>query len=179
MKILFKTLIASLTFIALFFNNNARAQTTPAGKLNLSFGLETGLPTRDVKNEVIFTLGATAQLQYGLTDKLAATFTIGAYLFAPKISPYNGYREPGFGLIPVKAGLKYFILQNIYVAGEAGIGREVTKAGFAGGQTKFLWTPGIGYANKRWDFGIRYESLTSNYVNYGLVSARVAYGFGL
>jgi hypothetical protein len=48
-----------------------------------------------------------------------------------------------------------------------------------GGNTKLLLEPGVGYANKKWDFGIAYESLTGQQDNYGFVGLRIAYGFSL
>jgi hypothetical protein len=179
MKILFKTIAATVTFAALFCIGNANAQTTPAGKFNLNFGIETGLPTGNTANYSVFTLGGTIRLQYGITNNLAATFTTGAYHFFSKIDPATGGRYGSFGVGPIKGGLKYFFVPNIYFGAEAGIGREVTQQGFVGGQTKFLLAPEVGYANKHWDFGVRYESLTGNGNDYGLVGLRIAYGFGL
>ncbi len=179
MKSLFKTIAATANFAALFTINSAMAQTTAADKFNLNFGLETGLPTGNTANYSTFTLGGTVRLQYGITGNLAATFTTGGYHFFSKDIPGTDTRYASFGVGPIKGGLKYFFAPNIYFGAEAGIGREVTEQGFAGGQTKFLLSPAIGYGNKHWDFGIHYENLTGDGNNYGLIGLRIAYGFGL
>jgi hypothetical protein len=179
MKILFKAIAATMSFAALFFFNTAKAQTTPAGKFNLNFGIETGLPTGNASNYSTFTLGGTGRLQYGITDNLAVMATIGAYHVFSKIDPITGNRYASYGVGPIKGGLKYFFVPNIYFAAEVGIGREVTEQGFVGGQTKLLLAPGVGYGNKHWDFGVRYESLTGDGNDYGVVGLRIAYGFGL
>src|ERR1700761_9615355 len=134
MKNLFKTIVATASFAALFFINNANAQTTPSGKFNLNLGIETGPPTGNTANYSTFVLGGTIRLQYGITDNLAATFTTGGYHFFSKYIPGTNTRYGSFGVGPVKGGLKYFFVPNIYVGAEAGIGREVTEQGFAGGQ---------------------------------------------
>jgi hypothetical protein len=179
MKILFRSVAVTTVFAALFCINVAKAQTTPAGKFNLNFGIESGLPTGNAANYSTFTLGGTIRLQYGISNNLAATFTTGGYHIFSKINPATGNRYASYGVGPIKGGLKYFFIPNIYFGAEAGIGREVTDKGFVGGQTKLLLAPGVGYGNKKWDFGIRYESLTGNGNNYGIVGLRVAYGFGL
>jgi len=170
MKILFRSITSACTVAALLLGNSAKAQTTPANKFNLNFGIETGLPTGNVAQYASFTLGGTIRLQYGITDNLAVMFTTGGYHF---------FKRADYGVGPVKAGLKEFFVPNIYVAIEGGIGREALPSGFYGGQTKLLIAPGVGYANKHWDFGVRYESLTGDGNNYGIAGLRVAYGFGL
>jgi hypothetical protein len=79
-------------------------------------------------------------------------------------------------IIPVKAGLKAFISSNVYIGAEVGAGFEVDNGG---GNTKLIASPTIGYASKKWDVGLRYESFSGQGNNYGLLGLRIAYGFGL
>jgi len=179
MKTLFKLVQTAFMVGALFAATNSQAQTTPANKFNLNLGIESGLPTGNAANYSTFTLGGTVRLQYGISNNFALMFTTGGYHFFSKMIPGSNARYSSYGVGPIKAGFKEFFVPNIYVAGEAGIGREVTEKGFVGGQTKLLLAPGVGYANAKWDFGIRYESLTGDMNNYGFVGLRIAYGFGL
>ena len=39
--------------------------------------------------------------------------------------------------------------------------------------------PGLGWANQKWDVGVRYEDFSGQGNNYGLVGLRLAYGFEL
>jgi len=172
-------LITAFTTTALFVTTGVKAQTTPANKFNLNLGIESGIPTGNAVNYNTFIMGGTIRLQYGISNNFAVTFTTGGDHFFPKKIPGEDIRYASFGVGPVKAGFKEFFLPNIYIAAEAGIGREVTEKGFAGGQTKLLLEPGVGIACKNWDFGINYESLTGDQNNYGFVGLRIAYGFTL
>jgi hypothetical protein len=90
-------------------------------------------------------------------------------------------------MVPIKAGIKYFVSSNIYLAGEAGVGIETKAFNYQGEpddlasqtHTKLLLSPGVGYANKHWDVGVRYENYSGSSANYGTVALRLAYGFGL
>jgi len=179
MKTVSKLITAAFTVAALFFTTNVKAQTTPANKFDLNLGIETGIPTGVASTFNTFILGGTVRLQYGVSNNFALTFTTGGDHFFTKDMPGTNIRYSSFGVGPIKAGFKEFFIPNIYVGAEGGIGREVTQKGFVGGATKLLIEPGVGYANKRWDFGINYESLTGQNDNYGFVGLRVAYGFSL
>ncbi len=175
MKKSLKLIVAAFIITALFTTTHANAQITPSNSLRLSIGLETAEPTGNLRIGSNFSLGGTIHLQYGLTDNFSATLASGAYHFFSKINPATGKRFNSFGVIPIKAGLKEFFIPNIYVAAEAGVGYEQTDN--HDGQTKFIWTPGVGYANEHWDVGVRYESFSGENNNYGLVALRIAYGF--
>lgn len=168
-----------VAIVALIISFDSSAQTTPKGGLMLSLGAQAGLPTGNAVGGTTFILGGDLKLHYGLTEKLALTFTTGGYHFFP----VNDGRE-SFGIGPLKGGVKYFVVENIYIAGELGAGVEVTPAGFEGGHTKFLWSPGAGYATDRWDFGIRYEDYSGKdgsgkNFGYGQFALRVGYGLRL
>jgi hypothetical protein len=178
MKTMTKIMAGAFTAVAIFIGSNVNAQTTPANKLRFGIGLETGIPTGDVHQYSKFELGGTARLQYGLTDNLALTLTSGYYNFFATNNVNQNGRD--LGLIPVKAGIKAFFTNNLYFGAEAGAGFEVHPA-LEGGEknTKLLLTPGVGFANKSWDVGVRYENLSGQNNSYGLVGLRIAYGFGL
>lgn len=177
MKKLTKLAAATLTGVALLIGSNVKAQTTPSSAFRLGFGLEAGVPTGNASNVSNFTLGGTARLQYGLTNDLALTLTSGYYSFFGKnytvgTTTVDG---PNFGVVPLKAGIKAFFAENLYFGAELGAGFETS----AGGSTKFLASPGLGWANKNWDISARYENFAGQSNNYGLVGLRLAYGFEL
>ena len=122
-------------------------------------------------------LGGTARIQYGLTNSLAITLTSGADHFFSKVNPATGNKFNSFGIIPVKAGLKEFFIPSFYVAAEAGVAVEETDSG--AGNTKFLLSPAVGWANNHWDVGIRYDHYSGQQDPYGFVAIRIAYGFKL
>jgi hypothetical protein len=171
---------AALTAVAIFLGTTVKAQTTPADKLRFGIGLEVGAPTGNAHDVSNFELGGTARLQYGLSDNLALTLTSGYYNMFGKEAGNSGVKFNSLGVVPVKAGIKAFFAQNLYFGAEVGAGFEVhTPIPGTEKDTKLILAPGIGYASKSWDVGLRYENFSGQSNNYGLVGLRVAYGFGL
>jgi hypothetical protein len=179
MKLLSKLIPLTFATALLLFAGNLKAQIVTAKTFGLSLGIEPGLPTTQQSNYTAFVLGGTIRFQYGIFDRLTATATTGGYHFFPATIPGTTTRYTSFGVGPVKAGLKGFVLPNEYISFEAGEGVEVTEQGFAGGQKKLLLSPGFGYADKHWDVGFHYESLSGDQNIYGIFALRIAYGFKL
>jgi hypothetical protein len=182
MKTTTKFLATALTAAAIFFGTNVNAQSTPKSALRFGVGIEGLLPTGNLHNISNVGLGGTARLQYGVADNLALTLTSGYYnFFGKEIVSGTDTKYPSFGIVPVKAGIKAFISQNVYLSGEVGAGFETKDVyeGQNGKNTKLIASPGIGWANKKWDVGARYENFSGQSNNYGTVGLRIAYGFGL
>jgi hypothetical protein len=169
-----KLIAVAFTAAALFSTSNVKAQTTPVSAWRFGIGLETGVPTGQEASRGTFELGGTARLQYGVSNNLAITLTSGLYNFFGKDIPGTNTKYPDLDVIPLKAGIKAFVAPNIYFGAEAG-------AGFVqnNGNTKLLLSPAVGYANKHWDVGVRYENFSGQDVSYGLVGLRLAYAFSL
>ncbi|RZA00503.1 MAG: hypothetical protein EOP47_13760 [Sphingobacteriaceae bacterium] len=169
-----KLVAVALTAVAIFFGSNVKAQTNEKSAWRLGIGVEAGLPTGDIKDYSNFQLGGTARLQYGVANNLAVTLTSGYYNFFAK-SEFADLGGKDVGIVPVKLGIKSFFTDNLYFGAEAGAGFETNE----GGNTKLLLSPALGWADKSWDFGVKYEHFTGQGSNYGAVGLRVAYGFGL
>ncbi|KRD61911.1 hypothetical protein ASE40_10355 [Flavobacterium sp. Root935] len=171
-----KLQIICLVAFAFLFSNTTFAQETEATNYDqgfrLGFGVNGGLPT---DNDYDWALGGDVRLQYDLSKKTSLTLTTGfTNLFnGKKDAAGNDIKDLGF--IPAKAGFKAFVLKDqFYVLGELGAGFAVTN-GY--NNTTFLWSPGIGYANKYIDLSVRYEDYHDFRTNQ--VALRVAYGFKL
>jgi hypothetical protein len=177
MKTLKKILAMASTVAVLSVAGHVNAQTTPAGAFRFSVGVDAGIPTGNLTIGSNFVLGGTIRGHYGLSNNFALTLTSGADHFFSKINPATGKKFDSFGIIPVKAGFKEFVVPNIYVAAEAGAAVEETDTG--AGNTKFLVSPSVGWANTHWDIGVRYDNYTGQADPYGFVALRLAYGFGL
>lgn len=172
-----------LLAVSILFAYNVNAQSVPPSKLRLGVGIDALMPVGNTSTTVNFGLGITPRLQYSVSDKFALTFTSGLYHFFPKTVVYPASGSfPGFtakyksDIIPVKLGAKAFLGKNFYLSGEIG-GAFETAGG--GKRAHFLWSPGIGYATKKWDIGARYENFSGNGYSDGVTALRVAYGFGL
>ncbi|MEO6633786.1 MAG: hypothetical protein ABIN13_18735 [Mucilaginibacter sp.] len=173
--------IASVaTAAAIFFSVNVKAQTTEKSAWRLGFGIEGGIPTGAIHDYSKFELGGTARLQYGVAKDVALTLTSGYYnFFADADAKAIGGKS--IGLVPVKLGVKGFVTDNIYLGAETGAGFETSSQYVK--NTKFILSPAIGWANKSWDVGVRYEAFLGKSEglsdNYGTVALRLAYGFAL
>lgn len=170
-----------LTVSTLFIASKSNAQSIQKSKLRFGLGIDGLVPVGDLRNTANFGLGITPRLQYGINNHVAITFTSGLYHFFPKDYYVNvggqTYKyQNDLDLIPVKLGLKAFVTSNIYIGAEAGIGFQVDNGG---GDSKFMSSGGIGYANKKWDVGVRYENFKANGYSNNVIGLRVAYGFGL
>lgn len=180
-------LAAALVAAAIFIGTNAKAQTITPNKLRFGIGAEGGVVTGDAHNYSNAEAGGTARLQYGLSNNFAITLTSGYYNFFGKNMPGTNQEYQSLGMVPVKAGIKYFFTPNVYFGAEAGVGIETKTFAVPGvpdsgpdvTNTKLLLTPGLGWANKHWDVGVRYENYSGQEFNYGVVGLRLAYGFGL
>lgn len=175
-------LFVALTIMACtFLTITVKAQSTDDGKFRFGIGVDGLLPIGNLSNSENFALGITPRLQYSVNDRFALTFTSGYYHFFPKkltllgSESYYSFKYH-LDLIPVKAGLKVFLADHIYLAGEAGAGFEVEDGG---GPVKLILSPAVGYAQKHWDVGVRYENFSGQNNAYGVIGLRVAYGFGL
>lgn len=186
MKKLTNLAAAALTGVALLIGTSVNAQTTTTtpSKLRFGIGLEAGAPTGSIHKGLggsNFELGGTARLQYNTSDHIALMLTSGYYNFFGKdyTATVGGvtstYKGQSLGVIPVKAGFKAFFADQFYFSAEAGVGIETKGAK----NTKLLLAPGLGWANQKWDVGLRYEDLSGQSNNYGIVGLRLAYGFEL
>jgi hypothetical protein len=190
MKNRIKLLAIAATAVTIFFANSVKAQTPTPSVWRFGIGVEGGLPTGNAHDISNFELGGTARLQYGLSEHLALTLTSGYYNFFGKTytSSFSdgtstttiSVKGRSLGMIPVKAGIKGFFTDNLYVGAEAGAGFEMHEP-VAGEtkDTKLILSPAVGWANKSWDVGVRYENFSGQSNNYGLVALRLAYGFGI
>jgi len=175
MKQLTKWVASAATAAAIFFAVNADAQTTAPNPWRLGIGLEAGIPTGNAKNISNIELGGTARLQYDASDHFAWTLTSGYYNMFGKDIPGTDTKYQSLGIVPLKVGMKAFFAPQFYFGAEAGAGFET----ISGGNTKLILSPALGFANKTWDIGVRYENFSGQDNSYGLAGLRVAYAFGL
>lgn len=180
-------LASALVAAAILIGSGAKAQTITPNKVRFGIGAEGGLVTGDAHNYSNAEAGGTARLQFGVSNNFAITLTSGYYNFFGKNVPGTDEKYQSLGMVPIKAGIKWFFTPNIYFGAEGGVGIETKTFAYQGEidddpaqtHTKLLLTPALGWANKHWDVGVRYENYSGQDVNYGVVGLRLAYGFGL
>lgn len=128
----------------------------------LGLGINGGFPTA---SDYEGSLGIDTRLQYDISRKTSMTLTSGyTHLFV------HGDDQ---AFVPVKLGVKYFLGNQFYIMGEAGLGIGVTSTL----DNTLLLAPAFGFANKYIDASIRYEYY--NDYESDQIALRLAYGFSL
>jgi hypothetical protein len=188
--------ITALVLALAGFTLSAKAQTNPtstkttASGIRYSIGVDAGIPTGKTSDNYNWNLGGSVQADIPVASQLFVTVNAGYNNIFGKDVTVGAVtaKAANIQLLPVKAGLKYFPVQNFYIQGEAGAAFVLNKTKIgADNSTAFIYAPQIGYqfalgGSNYIDAGVRYEAstkLTSNIddskVNF--VGLRVAYGF--
>lgn len=193
MEITLKKIIYLIAFVG--FTLSAKAQNTAVpDTARLTIGLDAGKPNGGFGNSYKFDLGGSLQLDVPLTEKFYFTALAGFDTYFPNnnvntnpigivnVAPAN------MDLIPLKVGIKYFLIRTFYVQGEVGESYLVNKTAVYGLDSFGLtYGPQIGllfklHNRKYIDAGFRYEFQQSFYGDGGynkMFALRIAYGLNL
>jgi len=200
MKNTFKISALVLAFAGFAFGAKAQTttptttstSTTTNNGIRYSIGVDAGIPLGNFKDNYKWNLGGSVQADIPvISNQLFVTVNAGYNnIFGKKdIGGVAGLDVTNFQLIPVKAGLKYFVIPNFYVQGEAGAAFLLNKKDVdANKSTAFVYAPQVGVqfpisANGNFiDAGIRYEATTKfttgvDASKVSFLGIRVAYGF--
>jgi len=186
-------IITTIAFILLAFA--AKAQTNGATKTRFTIGIDAGIATAGIKETNSVMLGASLQAGIPIVKELQFTIGAGFQNYFGKSLALNlqdapsSYKTPAVQIVPLKAGLKYFLEPNFYIQGEAGAAFLLNKSAYSGGKSvAFTYAPQIGVlcpvsSNGNFiDIGMRYEATSKFNADYenskvNLLGLRVAYGF--
>lgn len=166
-----KYLVLIVTTFFLLSLNLAYAQTQPGYRLE--FGLNGGTTTSSIHRK---TLGLDFRLEKDFSSRLSGTLTAGGnFLFNKSLKNVSiqdlNYSTNEFA---VKAGLKFFLSDRIYIAGEAGRGFSITR-----GTNSFVYSPSVGYRFRNGlDLSLKYDEFTKKRVA-NILALRLAYGINL
>ena len=183
MKKITKLVAVALGAVAIFFTTTVKAQSTPQSAQPsaqpdawvFGIGIEGGIPTGNATDISNLEFGGTARLEYNASKSIAVMLTSGYYDMIGKSIANSTEKYPSLGMVPVKVGIKAYLAPSFYVDGEAGAGFDTSYEN----HIKLIFSPGIGYAGKSWDAGLRYENYSGQNNSFGLIGLRVAYDFGL
>ena len=191
MKNSIKTCIAAIALFT-FLGLHAKAQTTTSktesygSGIRLSVGADAGIPVGSLNTAYNWNLGGSIQGDFPiLKNQLYATLNAG-YNTIFTNSQYSNLSN--IDLIPVKAGLKYFIIKQVYIQGEAGVSFITNKSDLGADKSAaFVYAPQAGVllnvGGKNYiDAGFRFES-NQKFFDGGstnnFLAIRVAYAFNL
>jgi hypothetical protein len=188
--------ITTLVLALAGFTLSAKAQTNPtstkttASGIRYSIGVDGAIPTGKLADTHNWSIGGSLQVDIPVASQLFVTVNAGYNnIFGKDITlGTTTVTATDIRLLPAKAGLKYFPVQNFYIQGEAGAAFVLNKTKLgADNSTAFIYAPQIGYqfalsGNNYIDAGVRYEASTklvsnNNDSKINFVGLRVAYGF--
>lgn len=144
--------------------------------LKFSAGPEIGFAIGDFSSTHSLGIGASGQLEFGLQDKLNFTATAGVMNFSGK-DRSSTEKNQGYTVIPIRAGVKYFLTTGIYAGAQLG---AAFLTGYGDG-TAFSYSPQVGYEfktknDKSVDATFKYEGFSKN-GSLGALAFRLAYVF--
>ncbi|KIO77334.1 hypothetical protein TH53_10015 [Pedobacter lusitanus] len=180
MKRLF--LLTAIAGIFAFSNVSAQKKDPAMSGQKLGIGVDFGLPTGNFNNAYKLGVGGSLLFQTPVAHNLNFTASAGYLSFSGKsisLGSLGTYKAPNFAAIPVKAGLRYFLAENVFVGGELGAAFGTS----TGAGTSFIYTPNLGVefpvADKSTiELGARYESWSKDGAAR-FVGFRLAYNFGI
>jgi len=172
-----KKIFLAITGIAFF--SGAFAQKETENNFRFSVGPEFGFAIGKFNTTHSIGIGGTIQGEYNVSAGANATnitLTTGYISYAGK-SAGAGIKFKAAGILPLKAGVKYFLSEGFYGAAQLG-------AGFFnnGGGTAFAYTPMVGYefntkSGKAVDASLKYDGYSINSSTLGSIGFRLAYRF--
>ena len=176
MKRLF--LLTAIAGIFAFSNVSAQKKDPAMSGQKLGIGVDFGLPTGSFNHGYKLGVGGSLLFQTPIAHNLNFTGSAGYLSFAAKkIDGVKFYDN--LAAIPVKAGLRYFLAENVFVGGELGAAFGIS----SGAGTSFVYSPNLGIefpvADKSTiELGARYESWAQQ-GSARFIGFRLAYNFGI
>ncbi len=167
-----KVILSAILVSSLVFGANAQKD----GELKFNAGLELGVPVGLASDLVGIGFGASFQGNYGLSDNLFATGSIGYMTFGGKTVTSGGssFSSSAFGFVPVKVGIKFMASEQVYIQPELGVAIGTS----TGSGTNFEFAIGGGYMlSENLSAGIRYESISATGGSFNFLGGRFAYHF--
>jgi hypothetical protein len=192
MKISIKTVALLAAIMGATFAVKAQTSTaTTSNSVIYSVGAESGIAVGNFKDAYKWNLGGSLQADIPIASQFYVTINAGYQNYFGKNTIYGTTFSPvDIHLIPVKAGLKFFPVKDIYVQGEAGAAFVLNKSdvGYSNAAA-FIYAPTIGVqlplnGSSYIDAGVRYEASTKftsgvDNTKTNILGLRVAYAFAV
>jgi hypothetical protein len=168
-RILFTFLILS-TFSVVQAQSTKNSSTinneglSRSSNVKLGVSINPGLSLGNAGSE--FVLGGEISLYKNLTPYLEGMFSAGYTQF------FYGHDTQKGKLIPIKAGIRYFLIPKFYIGAQAGVAISTTDGG-----AYFIYSPTVGWKmNNKVDLGLKYDHYSNEPSVLGL---NLTYKFGL
>lgn len=157
-----------------------KAQTgTPLAGPQIGLGFDFAFPAGSFGDVAKYGIGGSLLYQHPVSQHLSVTGNVGFFRFHGKQEVLMNikYRE---GFVPIKAGLRYFIVENVFAAAEAGV--AISTADGNGTGTAFIYVPGASVLfpvdkDSAVELGIRYENWARSSSTRSFIGLRAGYNF--
>lgn len=183
-KLLF---VSALAFFA-FTSASAQSKESSMEGFKIGGGIDVLFPVSNAKN-VSVGAGIDILAQYGITENIVITADAGyTSLMIKKDYRFGDVKSQG--LIPLRAGLRFYPSSQFYVGAKAGVGilsnavksytidANLNLVPVKGSVTYTAYSVGAGYMlSPKLDIGINYDGYSKN-GSFGLLGARIGYTFG-
>lgn len=168
-KLLFVSALAVFAFTGAFAQSNASSNTgfKIGGGLNVLF---------PVSHFDAYSVGVGVDLlaQYRLSQKIAITGDLGYTSLMVK-SKYKDLGVKSSGIVPIRAGIRFYPTSDIYIGGKVGVGVGTGD----GSTTTTAYSFGVGYMlSPKLDVSANYDGYSKNSFSQGLAGVRLGYTFG-
>lgn len=167
-----------LTAIAGFLMFNTVIAQSKPGDSKIGLGLDVAFPVGSYSHIADDAIGISLLYQHAVGRNLVITGNVGYLRFhGPEIFSHIKYKE---GYVPIKAGIRYFVLKQLFFTGELGV--AIPTANGYGSGTAFIYTPGLGTEFKvtktgSLDLSLRYENWARSNNTRSFVGLRAGYNF--
>jgi predicted porin len=186
MKTPFKLASAAMMIIAGTISVKAQTSNTSGVTKGIRYnvGIESGIAAGGMREAYTWSQGASLQADIPIANQFFLTINSGYQHYSGKgYDPVSQVNNTDLHIIPLKAGLKFFPVQQLYIQGEAGADYALNERFGA-----FVYAPQLGYQFKfkrksLIETGVRYERATNKFIQdadatrINVVALRAAYFF--
>ena len=150
--------------------------SSSGGSAKISVGIDAAIPNGNAATVYDAGFGVSLKYEAPIATNLYATVSAGYEAFFVKSEFKSLGLNSSYGFIPLKAGLKYYFMEDgVGFFAEGQVGASISTQ--SGGGTAFAYAPGIGYSvDGGFEVGARYEAWSKN-GTFGQFALRLAYRF--
>ena len=175
-KLLF-LFVATLIMFSSFAQSKDQSAPQSNPGLELSFGVDGGVPIGNFAVGWNIGVGGTAKFAYNVDKTFAVTLESGYMTFLGKTIIEEDYKAPAINFIPIKAGFRYTFNDRIfYLEPQLGVSDASTSGASS---VDFTYAINAGYRIVPGvDVSARYEAVSKT-GTVSFIGLRFAYGFAL
>jgi hypothetical protein len=147
-----------------------------AQKANTIFGgnVIVGAPLGDLRNDYRSVFGIEGFGGFGLGQSAYITGTIGFQSYAPE--SYNPYGK--ISMVPLKAGIRYYPVKNLFLTGNAGVGL-IKDETIDARESRFAYDIGAGLNLNIFNASVHYDGWQKKNTNGGSHSVLLKLGIAI